>query len=64
MMHYLDLRGITWWGIREECIMRSFHNSYTSPNTVREIKSRRRWVGHAACMGEMINAYKILVRKP
>jgi hypothetical protein len=23
-----------------------------------------RWVAHVACMGEMRNAYKILVRKP
>jgi hypothetical protein len=22
------------------------------------------WVGHVTCMGEMRNAYKILVRKP
>jgi hypothetical protein len=30
-----------------------------------EIKSRRiRWTGHVARIGEMINAYKILVRKP
>jgi hypothetical protein len=29
------------------------------------MKSRRmRQVGHAACIGEMGNAYKILVRKP
>jgi hypothetical protein len=36
------------------------HNSYTSPNVVRLMKSRRmRWTGHIACMGEMRNAYKI-----
>jgi hypothetical protein len=29
------------------------------------IKSRRmRWMGHAACVGEMRNAYTILVGKP
>jgi hypothetical protein len=28
------------------------------------IKSRMRWAGHTACMGEMRNVYKILVRKP
>jgi hypothetical protein len=29
------------------------------------IKSRRmRWAGHVACMGEKINAYRILVGKP
>jgi hypothetical protein len=40
------------------------HNFYTSPN-IRVIKSRRiRWVGYAAWMGEMRNAYSILVGKP
>jgi hypothetical protein len=29
------------------------------------IESRRvRWVGNVVCMGEMINAYKILAEKP
>jgi hypothetical protein len=32
---------------------------------IRVIKSRKmRWVGKVALMGEMRNAYKILVRKP
>jgi hypothetical protein len=40
-------------------------NLHASPNIIREIKSRRmKWVGHAACMGEIRNAYKMLVRKP
>jgi hypothetical protein len=40
-------------------------NIYASPNIIRMIKSRRmRWVWHVAYMGEMRNAYKILVRKP
>jgi hypothetical protein len=34
---------------------------YTSPNIIEAIKSRIRW--HVACMGEMRNANKILVRK-
>jgi hypothetical protein len=34
-------------------------------NVIQEIKSRRmKWAGHVALMGEMRNAYKILVRKP
>jgi hypothetical protein len=37
------------------------HNMYTTPN-IRVIKLRRmRWVGHVVCMGEMRNAYNILV---
>jgi hypothetical protein len=39
------------------------HNLYTLPNSIRVIESRRiRRVGHVAHMGEMINAYIILVR--
>jgi hypothetical protein len=38
---------------------------YSSPNTVRIIKTRRmRWAGHVARMGETRNAYRILVGKP
>jgi hypothetical protein len=41
------------------------HNLYTSPDIIRVIKSKRmRWVGHVACMGEIRNAYNILVGKP
>jgi len=40
------------------------HNLYTSPNIIRVMKSRRRkCVGLVAHMGEVRNAYKILVRK-
>jgi hypothetical protein len=40
------------------------HNLYSSPNTIRMIKSRRmRWEGHVAGMGETRNAYRILVGK-
>jgi len=41
------------------------HNLYASPNIIRLIMSRmRRWAENVARMGEMRNAYKILVRKP
>jgi hypothetical protein len=34
------------------------HILYSSPNIVRQIKSRRmRWAGHVACMGEERNAF-------
>jgi hypothetical protein len=41
------------------------HNLYSSPCTIRIIKSRRmRWVGHVAQMGEKRNVYRLLVGKP
>jgi hypothetical protein len=41
------------------------HNLYSSPNIIRQIKSRRmRWVGHVAHMGEERKVYKVLVGKP
>jgi hypothetical protein len=41
------------------------HILYSSPNTIRQIKSRRmRWAGHVARMGEERKVYKVLVGKP
>jgi hypothetical protein len=41
------------------------HNLYSSPNISRMIKSRRmRWTGHVARMGELRNAYRILLGRP
>jgi hypothetical protein len=41
------------------------HILYSSPNIVRQIKSRRmRWVGHVAHMGEEMNVYRVLMGKP
>jgi hypothetical protein len=38
---------------------------YSSPNIIRQIKSRRmRWTGHVARMGEDRKVYKVLVGKP
>jgi hypothetical protein len=41
------------------------HGLYSSPSIVRVIKARRmRWEGHVARMGEVRDAYNILVGKP
>jgi hypothetical protein len=41
------------------------HILYSSPNIIRQIKSRRvRWAGHAARMREETNVYKALMGKP
>jgi hypothetical protein len=41
------------------------HNLCASPNIIRVKKGRRgRWAGHVVCMGEMSNAFSILVGKP
>jgi hypothetical protein len=42
-----------------------YDNLYASRSIIRLIKSRRMvWAGNVAHMGEMRNAYNILVRKP
>jgi hypothetical protein len=41
------------------------HILYSSPDSIRQIKSRRmRWVGQVACMGEEREMYRVLVGKP
>jgi hypothetical protein len=41
------------------------HNLYSSPDIIRQVKSRRmRWVGNVARMGEERKVYKVLVGKP
>jgi hypothetical protein len=41
------------------------HNLYSSPDIIRQVKSRRmRWSGHVARMGEEKKVYKVSVGKP
>jgi hypothetical protein len=41
------------------------HILYSSPDIIRQIKSRRRrWARHVAHMGEERNVYKVLMGKP
>jgi hypothetical protein len=44
---------------------RKLHNLYSSPDIIRQIKSKRMWwAGHVARMGEGRNVYRVFVGKP
>jgi len=61
----LDLRGRKWREDGENCNSEELQSLNISPNIIRMMKSMRmRGAGHVASMGEIRNAYKILVGKP
>jgi hypothetical protein len=52
-------------GERRKLHNEDLHILYSSPNIIRQIKSRRmRWVRHVARMGEERNVYRVLMGKP
>jgi len=51
-------------GSRRRLHNEDLHNLYVSSYIIRVIKSKRIWKGHGARMGEIRNAYEILVGKP
>ena len=51
-------------GERRKLHNAELHALYSSPNIIRNLKSRLRWAGHVACMEQSINAYRVLVGKP
>jgi hypothetical protein len=59
-----DLRRGRWAEYRDRCVMSSFTFLYTLPHTAWVMKLRRMgWPGHAAHIGNIWNAYTILVGK-
>jgi hypothetical protein len=55
--------GVTgeWSKIHNE----ELHNLYSSPDIIRQVKSRRMmWAGHVARMGQERKVYRVLVGKP
>jgi hypothetical protein len=48
---------------REEVTIMILINFTVYQNSIKIISRRMRWAGHVACMEQMRNAYKILVRR-
>jgi hypothetical protein len=49
----------------EEVLQRELHNLYSSPDIIRQIKSRRiGWAGHVTHMRDYRKVYKVLMEKP
>jgi hypothetical protein len=61
----LDLKRDEVMGEWRKLHNEELHNLYSSPDIIRQIKSRRmRWARHVARMGEVTKLYKVLVGKP
>ena len=65
MGRYLGLRKIKVTGEWRKLHNAELHALYSSPNIIRNLKSRRlRWAGHVARMEQFRNADRVLVGKP
>ena len=63
MANYKTLKSFNIF--KKQYVFLRLNDLYSSPNTVRVIKSRRmRWAGHVARMGEERGMYRVLVGKP
>ena len=62
---YLGLREAKLQESGKSCIMLSYMKLYSSPNKIRNLKSRRmRWAEYLARMEQSTNVYRVVVGRP